>query len=217
MAGPVFISHSNQDKGAVEQICQILESRGYPCWFAPRNIKAAALWSLEVVRAIRRCRAFVLVLSSNSNQSQEVARELHLLRRKPLIVVRVGDVKPSDGLAFFVTSGQWLDRFARPDAHFEADLVSAIEDPPKRNWSVDPVDRLRWFPLAIRRFVLLAVFAAAMTLATILFFDFFLPAGAPPLRGGPLAVVVAFWLCARWALGYVWDLCTLKYFKATAR
>ena len=38
MADRVFISHASHDREIADAVCEAVESRGVPCWIAPRDI-----------------------------------------------------------------------------------------------------------------------------------------------------------------------------------
>jgi hypothetical protein len=74
-AGAAFISYASADVAAAESIVTTLENNGVRCWIAPRDVKAGALYSDVIVRAISDAKALVLVLSENS-VAEEVASNL---------------------------------------------------------------------------------------------------------------------------------------------
>ena len=76
MAHDIFISHSSKDKTIADAACACLESRGLRCWIAPRDIVSGADWSESLIDGINGAKAMVLVLSSHSNVSKQVLREI---------------------------------------------------------------------------------------------------------------------------------------------
>jgi hypothetical protein len=66
---PVFISYASQDAAVAAALVEALERHDIPCWIAPRDVKAGALYADAIVRAISGARAFVLVLSKNASAS----------------------------------------------------------------------------------------------------------------------------------------------------
>ena len=73
----------------------------------------AARYGDEIIRGIERSRAFILVLSSASNASGFVSREIEraVSKNKPIFTIRVEDVQPAPALELFVSSTQWIDVF----------------------------------------------------------------------------------------------------------
>ena len=65
----VFISyHTSTAADQVRKIAAALEGAGISCWYAPRD--CAPQFAEEIVRAIRGCRVFLLLLNTGSNQSE---------------------------------------------------------------------------------------------------------------------------------------------------
>ena len=76
MAHDVFISHSTQDKAVSDAICAALENEGMRCWIAPRDVQPGRSFAGEITRAIQQSKIMVLVFSANSNNSEQVLREV---------------------------------------------------------------------------------------------------------------------------------------------
>lgn len=72
----VFISYSRKDQEKAEEIRIILEDNGIMCWFAPDDIHGNRKFTKEIPQAIRSSKAFLLLLSENSQESKWVEREL---------------------------------------------------------------------------------------------------------------------------------------------
>jgi hypothetical protein len=112
----IFISHSSKDKQVADEACATLEHSGVRCWIAPRDIKPGDEYGAAIVHAIDRCRAMVLIFSSNANASRQIPREVEraVSRGVPILPVRIEDVIPKDSLAYFVDSVHWLDAITPP-------------------------------------------------------------------------------------------------------
>jgi hypothetical protein len=74
------------------------------------------VWAAAIVDAISASRVFVLVLSSRSNASTDVMREVELAARRGLVIIpfRVENVLPSKDIEYYVGDRQWLDAFPPP-------------------------------------------------------------------------------------------------------
>jgi hypothetical protein len=55
----VFISYSSRDVSVATAVVELLERNGVPCWIAPRDVRAGALYADAIVRAISGARALV--------------------------------------------------------------------------------------------------------------------------------------------------------------
>ncbi len=74
----IFISYSSKDKESADQLSELLASAGLSVWIDQSGIEAATSWSKEIVHAIDGCKAFVVLLSPNSIESQNVIKEVSL-------------------------------------------------------------------------------------------------------------------------------------------
>ncbi len=72
----VFISYSTKDITPAETVRNILEQNGLSCWMAPRDIPGGSNYTKEIPVAIRNCKVFVLILSTNSQNSHWVLKEV---------------------------------------------------------------------------------------------------------------------------------------------
>ncbi len=122
MAHDVFISHSSNNRTVANAVCAALESIGIRCWIAPRDVLPGRSYSGEITRAIQQSRAFVLIFSEHSNNSEQVLREVQLAANSRLHIVqfRIDAVVPSDDLEYYLSGPHWLDAVTPPlDAHLE--------------------------------------------------------------------------------------------------
>ena len=113
MSAQIFLSHASKDQKIARTICNALESRGFKCWIASRDIGPGENFMEAIVRAIRSAKVMVLVFSGAANNSDEIKREVVLAGQNKLVVipVRVEDVMPNDALAYQFATRQWIDLF----------------------------------------------------------------------------------------------------------
>jgi hypothetical protein len=79
-------------------------------------------YSGEITRAIQQSRAFVLIFSEHSNNSEQVLREVQLAANSRLHIVqfRIDAVSPSDDLEYYLSGPHWLDAVTPPlEDHLE--------------------------------------------------------------------------------------------------
>lgn len=121
-AGHIFVSYSSRDRDVAELVRTHLEAENRRVWIAPRDVPPGITYPEAIIGAIRDCTMGLLVLSEQSNTSPHVLREVERISAdgKPLFVLRIDDVEPSDGLAYFASVLQWLeaprDRLVRDPA-----------------------------------------------------------------------------------------------------
>lgn len=116
MAHDVFISYSAEDKPIADAMCSTLESNGIRCWMAPRDILPGMDWGGSIIDAIADSRVMVLLLSSNSNASVQVKREVERAVNKGVIVIpfRIEDVSLSKSLEYQLSLTHWMDALTPP-------------------------------------------------------------------------------------------------------
>ena len=76
MKESVFISYSSKDSKIVEKIVAMLKEAGISYWKAPEMIPAGSNYAREIPRAIAQCQVFLLVISSYSQESIWVEKEI---------------------------------------------------------------------------------------------------------------------------------------------
>jgi TolB-like protein len=116
IAHDIFISYSSADKDTADKVCSILEENGISCWMAPRNITPGASFAEAIIDGIKSSKVFVLIYSSNSNNSTQVIREVDRAVHNGLSVInlRLEDVPLSKQLEYYISSVHWLDAFTPP-------------------------------------------------------------------------------------------------------
>lgn len=91
----VFVVHSMKDKEWVSRLTADLNKRGVSTWVESENLRPGADWQKELEKALRECRAIVVVISSNSMQSPNLFFEIGaaFANDKTIIPVLIGDIK----------------------------------------------------------------------------------------------------------------------------
>ena len=113
MTAEIFISHASQDRKTAESVCAALETRGFSCWLSSRNIAPGANFAESIVGAISAAKLMLFIFSTNSNNSDEVKKEIVLAGQHKVTVIplRVEDVVPNAALAYEFATRQWIDLF----------------------------------------------------------------------------------------------------------
>jgi hypothetical protein len=129
MAHDVFISHSSNNRTIANAVCAALEGVGIRCWIAPRDVLPGRSYSGEITRAIQQSRAFILIFSQHSNNSEQVLREVQLAANSRLHIVqfRIDAVAPSDDLEYYLSGPHWLDAVRPPLENHLGQLKSSIQ------------------------------------------------------------------------------------------
>jgi hypothetical protein len=120
----IFISYSRRDSELVDQFIQQLEKHGFDAWVDREDIRGGAAWGAAISEGIRRCQAVIVVLSSRSTASDNVARELSLAdqHKRPIIPVRF-EASPLSAALEFQLAGLQIIEFSRRDFAHSVDVV----------------------------------------------------------------------------------------------
>jgi TIR domain len=124
----LFISHSSSDADAARELRSILEVAGYTCWMAPDDVTATTPWAAQILQAIETSRAMLVLVSSRSNQSTHVSREVELAasRGRAVFPIRVEDVPPSGALEYHIAGLQRIDAFPPPIAGHREQILRRL-------------------------------------------------------------------------------------------
>jgi tetratricopeptide (TPR) repeat protein len=128
MAHDVFISYAHQDRTVANAVCATLEAHGIRCWIAPRDILPGSDWGAAIIDAIQEAKALVLIFSSNSNDSDQIKREVERTVHQGTAVIpfRIEDVLPNKTLEYFISTQHWLDALTPPLEDHMAHLAETI-------------------------------------------------------------------------------------------
>lgn len=116
----VFISYSSKDQKIAEGICGYLESNGYRCFVAYRDIPRGVVWAGAIADAIDESQMMVVVFSSDFNLSIQTDRELELASENkiPILTYKIADAEFSGVKKYYLKNINWIDAFPRPELFF---------------------------------------------------------------------------------------------------
>lgn len=115
MKSDVFISYSSKEYETANIVRQTLKSNKIKCWMAPESIPAGSNYSREIPKGIRESQIFLLILSSSSQDSIWVSREIDqaLNERKIIIPFQIEDFKLNDSFNFYLSQVQRITAFTQ--------------------------------------------------------------------------------------------------------
>jgi hypothetical protein len=76
MSPQIFISYSHKDAESAVRLAKNLESEGYEVWLDRTDIQTGAHWDDEIVKGLNASEIFVVLLSKQSAESQNVKDEI---------------------------------------------------------------------------------------------------------------------------------------------
>ena len=125
----VFISYSSKNSTAAIAICHLLEDSGVRCWMAPRDIPLGEKYATVITKAIKGCKAVVLVFSEQSAISPWVESEINIAfsQHKPIFPYKIDSVKLEEHDEFYLmlNSRHWIDSYPDYRTRFH-ELVDAV-------------------------------------------------------------------------------------------
>ena len=129
MAHDVFISYSSPDKAVADAVCATLESRKIRCWIAPRDVLPGTDWGNSIAETIKNSYLLLLILSSHSNVSVQVQREIALAVSKNILVIpfRIENVILSKELESYLVAPHYLDAISGNIAQHAQKLADVFE------------------------------------------------------------------------------------------
>lgn len=119
----VFISYSSKDKAIADDVCSALENSGIKCWIAPRNIQPGAPYARAIINGIYSAEIFLLILTSDSNDSEHVINEVDIAfnAKKNIIPFFVEEVAMNPELNYYLSRKQWF--IAYPNSRERLDVL----------------------------------------------------------------------------------------------
>ena len=125
----VFISYSTKDQQAADLVYGHLQVKGIPCWMASHNIEGGQSFTELIYSAIEECTAFVMISSTNSNDSDHVSNELTIAfdQRKKIIPFRIEEFEFSKGNKYHLVRAQWIDAYKNMNEGLRRLLIAVRE------------------------------------------------------------------------------------------
>jgi TIR domain/zinc-ribbon domain len=160
--GHIFISYSRRDKEFVDRMSQALELYGFPTWKDVKAITGGDVWKAAISKAVRECDAFLIVLSPQSTDSENVSKELAVATKhaRRILPVMYQACRIPDKMEYDLAELQWAD-FAGPPfdealdglvralgGRPSADLAGSHQVQALRDFVVAQTNRLKGFAVA---------------------------------------------------------------------
>ena len=126
--GAVFISYASRDVALADKVCAALEAAGFPCWIAPRDVRAGEPYAAAIVEALNDCRLLVLLLTKSAIDSPHVLREVERAssKKRGVLSIRLDATELPPELEYFLSANHWLDALSGPIEHIFPALVESV-------------------------------------------------------------------------------------------
>lgn len=106
----IFLSFSSVQSEEARKVCRFLEERGMRCFIATRDLIPGEEYAAQLVNRIENSDAVVLLLSTASNESPHVLREIEFAvsHHIPIIVYPLEKVVLTKSMEYFLMTHQWI-------------------------------------------------------------------------------------------------------------
>ncbi|VGO13255.1 hypothetical protein PDESU_01811 [Pontiella desulfatans] len=123
-----FISHASEDAAVAGKLVEVLEARGFLCWFAPREIGGGADFAEQIINGLEQCSVMLLLLTRRSAESPHVLREVNhaIGRNMQILPVRVEEFTLTKNMAYYLSHVQWIDAFPKPFESYHPAIVEQV-------------------------------------------------------------------------------------------
>ena len=108
----IFISYAHKDSSLVLPAIRIIQDRGYPVWY-DAGIRPGSTWTDDIANHIENAALVISFLSCNAIDSPHCKAEIsHAFNnRKPMLSVRLDQVKLPSGMEMQLSQSQMLPAF----------------------------------------------------------------------------------------------------------
>ena len=107
----VFISYSSRDYKEADRLIKELSIMDVSAWLAPRDLTVSSNYSGSINQAIQDCGVVIVLISKNSQRSQQVLNEVALATHyKKEIVAYFLDNEPlNQDFEYYLIARHWID------------------------------------------------------------------------------------------------------------
>jgi hypothetical protein len=125
--GHVFVSYSRSDADVADRLSDRLEAAGYEVWIDREGIPGGTQWRQQIVRAIKKCDYFIILLSGDSIRSENVRKELDIAdnTKKRILPVDISPVAIPDEMEYQLAGVHRIDLATDFDTGYRK-LLSAL-------------------------------------------------------------------------------------------
>ena len=106
--GYAFISYDTKNQNAADAMYQTLKDCGIDVWMAPDDLPIGTGYAEVINRAIKNCSCFILLLSTDAQNSIWVSKEVEraLSYRKMIFPVQIESTVLNDAFKFYLANSQ---------------------------------------------------------------------------------------------------------------
>jgi len=112
----VFISYSSKDRKIADAVVNILENHKIKCWIAYRDAEAGGDYAVSIIKAIKKSKVCVLILSNESNNSKHVLNEINscVNHEVSILPFKIDEVMMHEAIEYYLGKTHWLEAMTPP-------------------------------------------------------------------------------------------------------
>ena len=113
----LFISYSSIEKNKCDKVIEYIKSEGHKVWLAPDDVPAGKDYADVIPDAIRKCDAFIVLLTEKSQASKWVPKELDqaITAGKTIVPFHMDESAYTDSFEFRLSNVQRIEAAGRMD------------------------------------------------------------------------------------------------------
>ncbi len=172
MGDKIFVSYSTNDTALANEIVSYLESNGFPCWIAPRDIISGMDYTDLLNSALTECRSLLLIVSDQSVKSQWVKKEVTtaVSFNKNIIPYLITPTELRGGLLFMLNNLQWIDATKDPRGKFHEIIEGLSNDSDIAKPLPDSITKQHKNNLGPKMWTIIALLAISVALVAAMLF-----------------------------------------------
>lgn len=127
----VFISYKSEDRAYAVKVRDLLRAAGVSVWVDLEGIKGGQYFVARISRAIKGCKAVVLVCTAKALSSPNVQDEIEVSRQSSVLLIPLlfeADVKFPEDLSIAFARVQYKTAHGRADDEWMSDLLAALKE-----------------------------------------------------------------------------------------
>jgi hypothetical protein len=170
----VFLSHSSADKELANQLCALLEERGFSCWIDSRDLILGQPYGSGCGEGVAASRSLLLLASEHALASVQVLSEVEQAhkRAKPIYTLLIPPAKVRGEMDFYISRLHWIETAGRTPDEIAQMLASVMSQ--QSNWedvASPPTLRrtMQYRPMAFVRLLAAVVLALVIVLSGVAF------------------------------------------------
>lgn len=106
-----FMSYSSKDKRIADETEKLLKKNGVYVWRDSRGISPGQKYAAVLLRAIKHCSCFVLLLTEDAQRSKWVSKEVEraINYNKPIVTLIVGDFELNEEFEMYISNSHYVN------------------------------------------------------------------------------------------------------------